>query len=182
VDPTATIKRMWSAYRKAQHKRSVRWGTKLLVLCAVVLGVMAWQTRNLLPSGELAPVLALPDLEGGTWRLDDLRGKKVVLTFWAPWCTVCAAETPTISSLRRSVGESAHVVSVALAYEAIRDVQRFVREHEVDYPVLLGDDGVMRRFRIEVFPTTYVLSEDGRIEDATVGYTTGFGLRWRLWL
>jgi thiol-disulfide isomerase/thioredoxin len=182
VDPRATIRRMWSAYRRAQHKWYVRWGTNLLVLGGILLGVTAWQTRNLVPSGELAPVLALPDLEGRTWKLDDLRGKKVVLTFWAPWCTVCAAETPTISSLRSSVGDSAHVLSVALAYGAIRDVHRFVREHQVDYPVLLGDDEVMRRFRIDAFPTTYVLSEDGRIEDATVGYTTGFGLRWRLWL
>jgi hypothetical protein len=51
----------------------------------------------------------------------------------------------------------------------------------LNYPVLLGNDQVMRAFRIDAFPTTYVVSEDGRIEDAAVGYTTGFGLRWRLW-
>ena len=176
------IKRMWSAWRSLRRKRWVRWGTDLLLLGAIALGVMAWQTRHLVPSGELAPALALADLGGRIWKLEDLRGKKVVLTFWAPWCGVCAAETSTLSSLRRSVGDSAHVVSVALAYEAVGDVQRFVRDHKVDYPVLLGDEEVMRQFRIQAFPTMYVLSEDGRIEDSAVGYTTGFGLRWRLWL
>lgn len=176
-----TFSEVRERWRIARQKRWVRWGTDVALFAAVLIAVTAWQTRGLVGSGEAAPPFTLTDLDGRQWSLEGLRGKKVVLTFWAPWCSVCAAETSTISSLHQSVGDDAHVVSVALSWDDVADVRRFVADHGVEYPVLLGNESVRRAFRISAFPTTYVLSKDGRIEDAAVGYTTGLGLRWRLW-
>ncbi|MFY0529843.1 TlpA disulfide reductase family protein [Archangium gephyra] len=106
----------------------------------------------------------------------------MVLTFWAPWCGVCKAEASTLSALQGTVGGSAHVLSVAVAYEDEEDVCRFAREHSVDYPVLLGSEELRRAYGVEQFPTTFFVSSEGRLERAAVGYTTRLGLLWRMWL
>jgi hypothetical protein len=80
------------------------------------------------------------------------------------------------------VGDSAHVLSVAVAYEDEEEVRRFAREQEVDYPVLLGGSELRGAFHVDQFPTTFFVSSEGRIERASVGYTTRLGLLWRLWL
>jgi hypothetical protein len=83
--------------------------------------------------------------------------------------------------LRRTVGDRAHVLTVAVSYENEASVRRFVQDQGADYPVLLGDDTLTRAFRVNSYPTTFILSSEGRIEQTTVGYTTRLGLLWRLW-
>lgn len=168
-------------WQQARQRWWVRWGVDLALAALLFMAVMAWQTRHLPGAGTPAPDFQLRTLSGEQVRLSDLRGKPVVLAFWAPWCGVCKAESSTLSALRRMVGERAHVLTVAVAYEDEEDVRRFVREREADYPVLLGDDTLTRPFRVDRFPTTFVLSSEGRIEQAAVGYTTRLGLLWRLW-
>lgn len=175
------LARARGAWQRARARWWVRWGVDLLVLALIALGVMAWQTRNLPGGGEPAPDFALRTLSGEQVRLADLKGKPVLLVFWAPWCGVCKTESPTLSSLREWVGERAHVVSVALSYEDEEDVRRYVREQEVDYLVLLGNEATRRAYRVNMYPTTFVLSAEGRIEQSAVGYTTKLGLLWRLW-
>jgi thiol-disulfide isomerase/thioredoxin len=161
------------------RRRWVRWGTDLAVLGALVLGLGAWQTRGHLADGE-APAAVLATLDGDRVALDSLRGKPVLLAFWAPWCTVCAAETQNLSWVRRMVGDRARVISVAASFEDVAQVRAYVRDHGVDYPVLLGDDALLRAFRVETFPTTYFLDAQGRVRRSASGYTTTAGLLARL--
>lgn len=182
MDGTGTLReRASAAWQRARQRWWVRWGVDLAVMAALLLAVMAWQTRHLPRSGTPAPDFTLRTLSGEQVRLADLRGKPVVLVFWAPWCGVCKAESSTVSAVRGLVGDRAHVLSVALAYDSEADVRRFAQERGVDYPVLLGNDALMHAFRVEMFPTLFVLSPDGRIEQSAVGYTTRLGLLWRLW-
>lgn len=170
------------AWARARERRWVRWGVDAVFFVVLFSAVMAWQTRHLPGAGAPAPDFALSTLSGETVRLEDLRGRPVVLTFWAPWCGVCKLESSNLSSMRGLVGEGAHVVSVAVAWRDVEDVHRFAREQGVDYPVLLGDAALMEAYGVEQFPTTFFLSPEGRIERAAVGYTTRLGLLWRLWL
>jgi peroxiredoxin len=158
-----------------------RWAVDLAILAAVVLGIGAWQTRRHLSGGE-APAALLKTLDGQAVSLASLRGKPVLVAFWAPWCTICAAESQNVSWVRRIAGNRAHVVSVAVSFEEVAQVRTFVREHAVDYPVLLGDDGVVRAFRVDVFPTVYFLDAEGRVRRSASGYTTTLGLLARLFL
>jgi peroxiredoxin len=178
---TGVLERARASVQRARRRWWVRWGVELALFAVLMVAVMAWQTRHLPGSGTPAPDFSLRTLSGEQVSLAGLRGKPVVLVFWAPWCGVCKAESSTVSALRRTVGERAHVLTVAVAYEDEEDVRRFVREHEADYPVLLGNDALMKAFRVNSFPTTFVLSSEGRIQQAAVGYTTRLGLLWRLW-
>ncbi|XXF75018.1 TlpA disulfide reductase family protein [Myxococcaceae bacterium GXIMD 01537] len=175
------LKRLGEAWGRARERRWVRWGADLALFALLALAVTAWQTRNLPGGGTPAPDFTLRTLSGEQVRLADLRGKPVVIAFWAPWCGVCKVESSTLSALQSTVGERAHVISVALAYDDEASVRRFAQERAVDYPVLLGDDALQRAFRVEMFPTVFILSPEGRIEQAAVGYTSQLGLLWRLW-
>jgi peroxiredoxin len=177
----ASFTNIRDAWHRARQRWWVRWGVDLAVATLLFLGVMAWQTRHLPSAGTLAPDFQLRTLTGEQVRLSELRGKPVVLEFWAPWCPVCKAESSTMSAVRRLAGERAHVLTVAVAYENEADVRRYVQEQGVDYPVLLGESSLTRSLHVDSFPTTFIISPEGRIEHATVGYTTRLGLLWRLW-
>lgn len=176
-----TLERVKAVWHRARGRWWVRQVMDLALVGLVFMAVMAWQTRRL-PTGAPAPDFTLRTLSGEQVRLSELQGKPVVLAFWAPWCGVCKAESSTLSALQGTVGGSAHVLSVAVAYEDEEDVRRFAREHAVDYPVLLGSDALMRAYGVEQFPTTFFVSSEGRLERAAVGYTTRLGLLWRMWL
>ncbi|ABF92205.1 hypothetical protein MXAN_4816 [Myxococcus xanthus DK 1622] len=174
------LARLKSTWARARERRWVRWGVDLAVFALLFSAVAAWQARNLPGAGTPAPAFTLQTLTGDTVRLDALRGKPVVLAFWAPWCGVCGMESSNLSQLRKLAGDSAHVVSVAVAYEDEEAVRRFAQEHAVDYPVLLGDDAIQSAFRVNSFPTVFFISSEGRVERAAVGYTTLAGLFWRM--
>lgn len=170
----------WARVRDAyRHRRLVRWSVDALALVGVLSGVGLWQTRHHV-RGE-APAFSFPLLDTGAQvSRADLGGKPTLLVFWAPWCTVCKAESQNVSWVRSLVGAHANVVSVVSSYQSRAEVQAYVREHAVDYPVLLGDEATAAQFAVEAFPTVYFLDAQGRISGSAVGYSTTAGLVLRL--
>jgi thiol-disulfide isomerase/thioredoxin len=156
------------------------WLLEGLLLLVALSAIGAYQSRGLL-AGRL-PSLTLPTLAGESFSTSELAGSRALIVFWAPWCGVCRLESQNVSWLRSLVGTRAKVISIAAHYEAREQVDAFVREHEVDYPVLLGGRDASRRFRVRAYPTLFFVSPDGEIKHAAVGYTTLFGLLWRLFL
>jgi thioredoxin-related protein len=85
-----------------------------------------------------------------------------------------------VARVRAWVGDRAHVVSVATSYQHVGQVQGFVNDQKLEYPVLLGGENELRRFQVNAFPTLYFLDEQGRVKAHAVGYTTTVGLLFRL--
>lgn len=166
-------------WRAAWHGRAVRWAREGAVLVAIVLGLGAWQTRHH-PRG-LAPDFALEELGGGgVVTRESLTGRPTMLVFWAPWCTVCKAESSNVSWVQRLAGDRANVVSVAAGYRTRAEVADAVRAQEMDYRVLLGGDELAERLAVGAFPSVYFLDEAGRIRHSATGYTTTLGMVLRL--
>lgn len=166
------------------EERGARWRgwlKEIGIVLVLFVAISAWQTRGHVGSGEMAPAFSHGTLAGERVSLESLGGKPTALVFWAPWCGVCKQEAGTISEVREAVGEGANVVSMALSYESQLDVEAFVDEWGVDYPVILGSERTRQAYKVEAFPTIYVLDANGRVRHTTVGYTPGFGLRARLW-
>jgi thiol-disulfide isomerase/thioredoxin len=162
-------------YEKAREKRWFRWSFDAAILALIFFGLSAWQTRNLLGRGT--PVeLQLSALGGAPVSLAALRGKPVLVSFWAPWCGVCKELSPNVSQVARWAGDRAHVVSIATSFNDLRQVQAFAAQQHIEYPVLLGGDDEVRRFHLSAFPTLYFLDAEGRVKGSAVGYTTSVGL------
>jgi cytochrome c biogenesis protein CcmG, thiol:disulfide interchange protein DsbE len=102
-------------------------------------------------------------LDGGTTTLGDLRGRPVVVNFFASWCPPCVAEMPEFEAVHRD--RSDEVAFVGLALQDSRDAaQALVEVTGVSYPVAADPDGVLfRQFGGVAMPTTVFLDADGRV-------------------
>jgi thiol-disulfide isomerase/thioredoxin len=158
-----------------------RWSLEAAWVVAVLAAIGAWQSRGHLGAGE-RPELTLPALSGPPVSLASLRGKPALVVLWAPWCGVCKAQSDNVSRVLRLAGDRAHVVSIAGSYGGVEEVAAYVREHGVEYPVLLGGEDTARAFHVEAYPTAYFLDAEGRVKRSVAGYTTTAGFLVRLLL
>lgn len=143
------------------------------VLLAVILSCSATLAgaQQLRPwSGGATPPLALRDLEGRAHRLEDYRGKVVLVNFWATWCDPCRAEMPAMNKLRASLaGRPFAVLAVNLAESESR-VRRFMEQVPLDFTVLLDrDSGAAKAWKARVLPVSFVLDAEGRIRHSALG-------------
>jgi peroxiredoxin len=164
------------AKSKQRRSRYLGWAAQAALLVAIVLVVSTWQTRRHLDDDTPAPQFALRSLDGSVVRLADLRGKRVLVHFWATWCGVCKLEPGALNAVQDHLGPDEVLLSVVANADDTEEIRRFVKEHEIRYPVLLADDAVLRAYRVGAFPTNYFIAPDGTISASSVGLTTRFAL------
>ncbi|EXJ16994.1 protein disulfide oxidoreductase [Imhoffiella purpurea] len=152
-------------------------GVNLLILVLVFSAVQWWKSRPL-AAGE-APELAGLELDGSRFDLRDLRGEPVLVHFWGTWCPVCRAMDGAIDS----VAKDHRVISVALQSGGWMEVQQYMRKAEIAFPTITDPEGdIGARWGVVGVPASFIVDADGRIADATVGLSSSWGLRLRLWL
>ncbi len=121
-------------------------------------------------SGGATPALALQDIDGKPHRLEDHRGKVVLINFWATWCEPCRAEMPSMNRLRAALaGRPFEVLAVNLAESEAR-IRRFAGEVPLEFTVLLDrDSAAARAWRARVLPVSFLVGPDGRIRYWALG-------------
>lgn len=114
----------------------------------------------------------LTDLSGKTWTLKDLRGKVVLVNFWATWCPPCRKEMPDLETLNQRFGPQGLVI-LGISDEDAATVSPFIAEHKVTYPILL-DPGrkVNELFQIEGIPKTFIYGRNGKIVAQSIDMRT----------
>ncbi len=161
-------------------RRRFRWVLDLAIFAAIIVGVGMWQSRNLVPSGEAAPALALPQLDGPDVDLSELRGKAVQVQFWATWCSVCRREFGALNTVHDDLGDDRVLLTVVEDHDDMDALRSFVADRELRYPILLADTETLRAWNVSAFPTTYWIAPDGTVSARRVGGVTRWGMAWRL--
>jgi len=164
----------------AKPKTARRWlrrAAEALVLLVLILGIRAWQQSGT-ASGP-APALAGELLDGKPVALAAFAGQPVLVHFWATWCPICRAEQGSIDALARD----ATVITVAMQSGSREEVVQFLRKEALSFPVLNDPDGVLAaQWGVRAVPASFIVDGAGQIRFLEIGYTTGVGLRLRLWL
>lgn len=118
-----------------------------------------------------APDFTLMDLNGKVVRLSDLRGKPVVVNFWATWCPPCREEIPAFIELQRKYGpEGLTIVGVAMDDSGAATVADFVKKNGINYAVAMPTADVVQRYGgVDALPTTFYIGRDGRVVQTVTG-------------
>jgi cytochrome c biogenesis protein CcmG/thiol:disulfide interchange protein DsbE len=118
-----------------------------------------------------APAFALETLdEKRELTLESLRGKAVVLNFWASWCGPCKEEAPHLEQVWREHRARGVVVLGLDSKDFRKDAGRFVRRFDWTFPVVFdGEGSVSKRYGVTGYPETFVIDRQGRVVDAIVG-------------
>jgi cytochrome c biogenesis protein CcmG, thiol:disulfide interchange protein DsbE len=120
--------------------------------------------------GNLTPDLALKGLDGQQVKLSELRGKPVMVNFWATWCPPCKQEMPDIEKAYKKYRDEGVVFLGVDQMEDLDTVQKFVKENGYSWTFLLDADGAASRlFRASALPTTFFIDRQGIIRDMQVG-------------
>jgi peroxiredoxin len=114
----------------------------------------------------------LSDLQGKAWHLQELRGKVVLVNFWATWCPPCRKEMPDLDALYGKFKDQGFVV-LAISDEEAAKVSPYLAEHKVSYPVLL-DPGrkVNDLFIVEGIPKSFVYDRSGKMVAQSIDMRT----------
>lgn len=164
--------------------RKRRW--EVLMLVGLAAGIL-WTAASRVPSavgaplssspspreGFLAPDFTLDTLDGKRITLSELRGKIVVVNFWATWCLPCRAETPALEKSYAQYKDSGVVIlGVNLTnQDVVSEVESFVQEFKLTYPILLDREGSISNslYQIRGLPTTFFINREGIIRTVLVG-------------
>ncbi len=118
-----------------------------------------------------APDFTLEKLDGGNLKLSDLRGKAVLLNFWATWCGPCKIETPWLVEMQNQYGnQGLQVVGVAMDDSGKDEIAKFAKDMGVNYPILLGKEAVGDEYGgVPGLPESFFIGRDGKIVDRIIG-------------
>jgi len=125
----------------------------------------------------VAPSFTLPDLAGGSVSLESLRGRPVVIDFWATWCAPCERQVPVLNAFHDKYGDRIPVLGIAVDVDGAAQVAPYVKDHELRYHVLLGDESLAQKYEAFGFPSLFVIRPDGTIHSAHVGVITPAALQ-----
>jgi len=157
--------------------RAVKLALEILVIVLVFFAVKTYLQRDL--AKGIAPPLQGTLIDGQTVNLQSLQGRPVLVYFWATWCPVCKMQNGSVAS----ISEDHTVVTVAMNSGSDLEIEAFLEEKQLDFPVIADDSGVITElFGVSGVPTSFVLNPSGNIAFTEVGYTTEWGLRLRLWM
>ncbi|MDO8264384.1 MAG: TlpA disulfide reductase family protein [Gallionella sp.] len=116
-----------------------------------------------LPFSGHAAGFSLEDIQGNTHRLEDYRGKWVLVNFWATWCPPCLSEIPELSGLHDAhKDKDLVVIGIAIDSGSSRKVTDFSQAHGISYPVVMGNSKIAAQIgELDVLPTSYLFSPNG---------------------
>ncbi len=131
----------------------------------------SYEPAQIAEIGDLAPDFLLEDTAGNKVSIADLRGKVVLVNFWATWCPPCRAEMPSMDSLNTAMADEDFVMLAINVEENGRSVvPDFLKKSPHNFSVLYDDKAAVQKlYGVYKFPESFVIKKDGIIDDKVVG-------------
>lgn len=154
-------------------KSALRWVAIVAVVAVLAISLVG---RRGGPSvGGAAPNFEVPMLDGETFALDDMRGKVVVLDFWATYCGPCKISLPALQQARAAFADNPDVYVATVNTDRISNrvatLEKWMQRRKLTLPVLLDDGAqtVSRTYRVKAIPTMVVIGRDGTVDSVQIG-------------
>lgn len=121
-----------------------------------------------------APNVIFTTADGKTHDLSKLKGKVVIVNFWATWCGPCRVEIPDFIDVYKSYkSKGVEIIGVSLDRDGWEKVTPFVQKHNINYPVVMGNGEIARKFsNFNAIPTTFIIDKNGTIIEEHTGVLT----------
>jgi peroxiredoxin len=122
---------------------------------------------------QIAPDFELESLDGTMVKLSELKGKNVIINFWATWCGYCVLEMPDLQKLNDKYKDEDLIVLAVNVGETKETVQEFMEENELNLNILLDkDSSVANNYGLRSFPSTLTVDKEGNILTGYIGMMT----------
>ncbi len=146
----------------------------ILGLCTAGIFLLSYCSKEKTqPSPVSAPDFTLQTLDGRELTLSRLKGKVVLLDFWATWCGPCRESIPHLIQLYKSYRHSGfEVVGMNVDRGDIEAVRRFIKAMDIPYPVVAAPEDVARNYRVTGIPVTFLIDKEGRIRERIAGFNS----------
>lgn len=156
------------------------WAVEIGLFVAIFFAIQAWMARDV-PAGA-APDFATVTADGRALSLSEWRathpGEAVGVYFWADWCPICTAQQGTIDGVQADYP----VLTVAMQSGGAAAVTSVLAERDLDWTTAIDADGrIAQTYGLRGVPAFVIVDPAGQIRSVSLGYTTGWGLRARLW-
>ncbi len=148
----------------------------LVIGSAALLSYKSNQTAEQEPvrsvvEGDIAPDFKLEDTKGNQVSLSELRGKVVLVNFWATWCPPCTEEMPSMEELNKALANEDFVMLAINTEEKGRTVvPEFLKKTPYSFPILYDDKGeVQKQYGVYKFPESFIINKEGVVDQKIIG-------------
>ena len=148
----------------------------LIVFIAGLLAVVAMLSKShevpvkKAAVGLSAPAFQLTDTEGRTWDLSSLKGKVVLLNFWASWCDSCKEENPSLQALVNSEkGNERFVFASVLYKDEPSTAIEYMKKNGIDFPLLIDNKNISSAYGLTGVPETFIIDKKGIVREKIIG-------------
>jgi len=137
-----------------------------------------WNAIRPVMPGDSVPSFSVIELDGGRLQGTDIRGQVALIDFWATWCGPCVAAMPHLERLHRQLEpEGLRMVSINTEAHNLNAVRQFAQEQGLSFPIYIDGGTMQQRFRVQSFPSMFLVDRSGTVRHVHIGSTSMVTLR-----
>lgn len=157
---------------------------QVFLMVSFYLLIEYFLTRDMLETDQSVPQtqFSLKSVQFNQNQIVDFadNDKPTLLYFFAPWCQICHLSMPNLVDIHQAYQDKVKVVAIALDFKQKSQVKDFLAKHELNFPVFYGNQELQNLFKVNRYPSYYLIQSNGKVTDKVTGYTTELGMKFRL--